>query len=136
MNRKSQFLGMPHGTASSRLRKLILFDLLRRHKENICFKCTQLIEKVEELSIEHKKPWEGVSVELFWNLENIAFSHLICNTKGRREKCFRGHLLNPENTEVYEGQRRCKICRKVRVNKLQSTVEWKERRKVWRSRIV
>ncbi|HEX8140939.1 MAG TPA: hypothetical protein VF544_25460, partial [Pyrinomonadaceae bacterium] len=62
--RKSAFLGMPHGTANARLRKMILFDLLRRHGENICFNCAQKIETVGELSIEHKRPWEGVSVEL------------------------------------------------------------------------
>lgn len=79
MNNKSNFLGMPHGTAANRLRKLILFDLLKRHNENLCFKCGELIETAEELSIEHKQAWENVSVELFWDLDNIAFSHLTCN---------------------------------------------------------
>jgi hypothetical protein len=77
--RKSAFLGMPHGTAHHRLRKMILFDLLKRHNENVCFNCSKVIETVEELSIEHKQPWENVSVELFWSLDNIAFSHLRCN---------------------------------------------------------
>ena len=77
--RKSAFLGIPHGTACKRLRKMVLFDLLRRHGENVCFKCAGVIEIAEELSIEHKQPWEGISIELFWSLENIAFSHLRCN---------------------------------------------------------
>ena len=77
--RKSAFLGMPHGTANHRLRKRILFDLLQRHGENVCFKCTSKITSAKDLSIEHKQPWEGVSVELFWSLDNIAFSHLRCN---------------------------------------------------------
>jgi hypothetical protein len=55
--RKSAFLGMPHGTAGNRLRKLILFDLLRRHGENVCLKCSKEIETADELSIEHKQPW-------------------------------------------------------------------------------
>jgi hypothetical protein len=76
---------MPHGTAGNRLRKLILFNLLRRHGENVCFKCSQTIETVNELSIEHKQPWEGISVELFWDMENIAFSHLRCNTNHCRK---------------------------------------------------
>jgi hypothetical protein len=83
--RKSAFLGMPHGTAANRLRKLILFDLLRRHGENVCFKCSGKIETPDELSIEHKQPWEGVSVELYWSLDNIAFSHLRCNRNHRYE---------------------------------------------------
>jgi hypothetical protein len=83
--RKSAFLGMPHGTAGNRLRKLILFDLLQRHGENVCFKCSKKIETPDELSIEHKQPWEGVSVELYWSLDNIAFSHLRCNRNHRHE---------------------------------------------------
>ena len=83
--RKSAFLGIPHGTACNRLRKMVLFDLLRRHGENVCFKCAGVIETAEELSIEHKQPWEGISIELFWSLENIAFSHLRCNKNHRRK---------------------------------------------------
>ncbi len=81
--RKKAFLGMPHGTATARLRKSILFHLIQKLSENICFKCSEKIEKVEDLSIEHKLPWEGVSVELFWSLDNIAFSHLRCNRPHR-----------------------------------------------------
>jgi hypothetical protein len=73
-------LGMPPGTAAGRLRKIILFHLLCRLEENICFKCAKEIVTVDELSIEHKEPWEGRSAELFWDLNNIAFSHLRCNT--------------------------------------------------------
>jgi hypothetical protein len=76
---KAATLGMPHGTANGRLRKNILFHLLKKLKENICFKCNKEILVVEELSIEHKLPWEGRSAELFWDLDNIAFSHLQCN---------------------------------------------------------
>jgi hypothetical protein len=53
--RKSAFLGMPHGTAANRLRKMILFNLLQRHGENVCFKCSKFIETADELSIEHKR---------------------------------------------------------------------------------
>lgn len=77
--RKSAFLGMPYGTANARLRKMILFHLLQKHGENICFNCSEKIDSAAELSIEHKQPWEGISLELFWSLDNIAFSHLRCN---------------------------------------------------------
>lgn len=76
---KNATLGMPSGTACNRLRKLVLFRQLQKHKENICVRCNKEIEKVEDLSIEHIKPWEGISAELFWNLDNVAFSHLSCN---------------------------------------------------------
>jgi hypothetical protein len=80
---KAKTLGMPHGTANGRLKKNILFHLLKKLNENICFKCGKLIDVVDELSIEHKLPWEGRSAELFWDLNNIAFSHLFCNRPNR-----------------------------------------------------
>lgn len=78
---KSAFLGMPFGTANHQLRKKILFSLVQKLELDICFRCDQKIESVDVLSIEHKEPWEGREngVALFWDLENIAFSHLKCN---------------------------------------------------------
>jgi hypothetical protein len=77
--KKEATLGMGFGKATQRLRKMILFSLVVRLKENHCFVCSKVIDKVEDLSIEHKLPWEGRSAELFWDLNNIAFSHLRCN---------------------------------------------------------
>ena len=82
---KAEFLGMPYGTASNRLRKRILFMLIQDSKNDTCFRCGRKIEIVAELSIEHKKPWLGVDVELFWDLDNIAFSHLSCNSKHHKK---------------------------------------------------
>jgi hypothetical protein len=78
--RKSAFLGMTYGAAAHRLRKQILFRYVQAAGDDFCFKCGARIETVEELSIEHKLPWEGRDVALFWDLQNIAFSHLSCNT--------------------------------------------------------
>lgn len=82
-DKKNATLGMPHGTATYRLRKIILFNLLKRHSENICVRCNKEIENVDDLSVEHIKPWEGVSADLFWDLNNIAFSHMKCNVPHR-----------------------------------------------------
>jgi hypothetical protein len=77
--RRAKVLGMPFGTAQARLRKSILFNLLKKHSENICCRCLNSIDDIKELSIEHIKPWEDRDVKLFWDLDNIAFSHLKCN---------------------------------------------------------
>ncbi len=77
--KKSDFLGMSHSKAAHKLRKLVLFQLVQQSKRDACFRCGQKICSVDELSIEHKEPWEGRSVELFWDLANIAFSHMKCN---------------------------------------------------------
>ncbi len=81
--KKAATLGMPHGTATSKLRKNIMFSLLCRLEENNCYRCKQKIGSVDELSVEHKKPWEGISADLFWDLENITFSHIRCNRPDR-----------------------------------------------------
>lgn len=70
---------MPFGTANNKLRKNILFYLLVKYNENICFQCGELIDSVDQLSIEHKISWLDKDVRLFWDLDNIAFSHLSCN---------------------------------------------------------
>jgi len=81
--KKSAFLGMNFGTAHRRLLKQLLFRSLQQSNTDSCFKCEQKIESVDDLSIEHIKPWEGISVELFWDLNNITFSHVKCNRNHR-----------------------------------------------------
>lgn len=80
---KAQKLGMPYGTACNRLRKVILFYLLKQLGQNICFQCQKEIESADSLSIEHKRSWSDKPT-LFWDLDNIAFSHLTCNIKASR----------------------------------------------------
>lgn len=70
---------MPFGTANNRLRKLVLFNLAQKLKENICFRCGELIRTVEDFTIDHKEAWRSKGAELFWDMNNIAFSHAHCN---------------------------------------------------------
>ena len=86
--KKNKQLGMSHGTASNRLRKQILFSMLQRYEEDVCFQCGEKIKRVEDLSIEHKAPWMDSEdpVGLFFDLDNIAFSHLSCNCKAGRKR--------------------------------------------------
>ena len=85
--KKDEQLGMPLGTASAKLRKSILFSLLRESHKNVCYQCGRIIDEEDELSIEHKIPWldSDNPKELFFNLENIAFSHLSCNIGAARQ---------------------------------------------------
>jgi hypothetical protein len=82
--RKSEFLGMSFGTACHRLRKEILFWLVKETGRDRCYRCGKEIESVAELSIEHKESWLGVDKSLFWDLNNISFSHLNCNIRSSR----------------------------------------------------
>ncbi len=97
---KSQQLGMPFGTAQHRLKKMVMFDLVKRLELNFCFRCGNPINSVDEFSIEHKKPWQGIDADLFWDLENIAFSHLSCNSSATdHRKTFTAQMKRcPEGT--------------------------------------
>jgi hypothetical protein len=94
-------LGMPRGTASNRLRKLVLFDVLKRHNENICYQCKKPIDFADQLSIEHKNPWENIDVNLFWDLSNIAFSHLSCNCRAAKKVGYTGPRKIPNNGNAW-----------------------------------
>jgi hypothetical protein len=112
--RKSEQLGMPFGTANGKLRKIILFDLVKRFDLNGCYRCGGPIEIIEEFSIEHKKAWLDVDPDLFWDLDNIAFSHLNCNVSARRvvnraTVCFRCGVKSPRrNSRGWAKE--CKDC--------------------------
>ena len=77
--KKVEQLGMPFGTACNKLRKMVLFRLLKQFGLDTCFHCSSPIETVDDLSMEHKVPWLDNDPELFWDLDNIAFSHVSCN---------------------------------------------------------
>ncbi len=120
MSIKDRLLGMPHGTATHRLRKAILFDLIQRFDLDQCFQCDKQIEGVDDLSIEHKKPWQRADDPkvTFFDVENIAFSHISCNiSAGARQDreqanhCRNGHPYTLENTRQAPPQGRTRLCR-------------------------
>lgn len=80
---KNQQLGIDYGTASSRLKKMILWSFIEKLKLTNCYRCN-LSMSLETYSVDHKNPWLHVDNNLFWDLNNISFSHLSCNTKNRR----------------------------------------------------
>lgn len=78
---KANLLGMPFGTATNKLRKMLLFDCAKRLGEDVCYRCKSRIEKIEDFSIEHTVSWQFSPnpLETFFDLSTIAYSHLICN---------------------------------------------------------
>lgn len=77
---------MPFGTANGRLKKNIMFDLVCRLRLNLCYHCKLEITNVDQFSVEHKIAWLNSDnpKELFFDLNNIAFSHLFCNVEAAR----------------------------------------------------
>lgn len=77
-------LGMPLGTANAILRKKLLWSLADQLRLLVCFRCELPIETCDDFTIDHREPWRGVDPKLFWDLDNIAFSHAHCNGKAAR----------------------------------------------------
>lgn len=117
--KKQDQLGMPFGTASAKLRKAILFALLKELGKNICFQCKKEIENIDELSIEHIIPWIDSEnpKELFFDMENIAFSHLSCNVKAVRKEYLQesGKKMSKSNIILCpDGMARCSYCKEFK----------------------
>lgn len=116
--KKSDQLGMPIGTASNRLRKSIIFMFLKELNKNFCFQCGKEIKSEKELSIEHKIPYLDSQdpKKLFFDLDNIGFSHLNCNIGARRSR----PLSHPSITSYNRGCR-CNECRKLKVKNVMNS---------------
>ena len=107
--KKYEQLGMPIGTASNRLVKDLLFDLVIQtgHK---CCRCGMELDR-DSFSIDHKIPWldSADPVALFFDLKNVGFSHMKCNiAEGRRDRKY------ANEDEKVEAQRRLDRERKRR----------------------
>ena len=72
-------------TATNRLRKDVLFSLAVQagHK---CFQCGGDMSR-DDFTLEHKRPWlhEKNAIDLFFDLNNVAFSHSACNSSASRK---------------------------------------------------
>lgn len=90
-------LGVSSGTARWRLLKMTLFRILQKTELDVCYRCGGKILRWQDLSLDHIKDWLDIDPALFWDTDNIAFSHLRCNNAacGRRhpltkEECIKG----------------------------------------------
>lgn len=116
---KYRLLGMPYGTACARLRKALLYECASRLGLCVCFQCGEPIEDVESFSIDHKEAWMSANdpVDAFFNLDNIAFSHLSCNIKAASRQAEewiatnkrRGIELRKSNQ--IDGYSHCSLCK-------------------------
>lgn len=115
--KKSEQLGMSHGSANHRLRKSILFEFVNRLGYADCFQCGEIIETIEEFSIDHKVPWLDSKdpKKLFFDLENIAFSHIKCNCGAARrlhvigEKSAVSKLTESQAIEIKQSSEKTKV---------------------------
>lgn len=92
-SKKAQQLGMNPSTASGRLVKDLLWNYIVKSNDNKCHQCGEEMLR-ENFSIEHITPWLDSEnpPELFFDLNNVSFSHLNCNRAAARSV----NKLDPE----------------------------------------
>jgi hypothetical protein len=104
-------LGMRRSTASARLQRMILFSLVKELNKNVCYRCGKIIDNINDFSIEHKIDWLDSEnpLELFFDLNNISFSHAVCNSSAAKK--FTGTRdKTPHGLTRYIKGCRCEIC--------------------------
>ena len=96
INKKAEQLGMNPSTASHRLVKDILYKLIQE-KGELCYRCNNPMTR-DTFSIEHKIAWldSEDALNLFFDLDNIAFSHLSCNIKSSRNGGLKKHTTDED----------------------------------------
>ena len=108
---KKTQLGMNPSTASNRLNKQLLYTFAKKLDMHWCYHCGAEILGVEDMSIEHKTPWlhSEDPVSLYFDIENIAFSHKSCNygaaRKFNKQEC--------PSVGSYQRGCRCDGCKKA-----------------------
>lgn len=102
--KKSEQLGMSYGKANNILKKNLLFSFAQKTNMDKCFQCGEKIESIDNFSIEHKKAWLDSEnpKDLFFDLDNIAFSHTKCNFGARRKP---EKTAKEKNPLAYAGMR-------------------------------
>lgn len=123
-DKKVAQLGMTFGKASNILKKSIIFSLIRRLGENVCFQCNEEIKTVEELSIEHKIPYLDSEnpIDLYFNLDNIAFSHFKCNCGAARQ------IKEMKHPSWYSYKKGCRCKECTNINTIEVTKNRDKRR--------
>lgn len=96
---------MRPGKARNILVKMLLFKMAQQLGIDICFRCGEKLD-VSSLSIDHKLPWLHTSSDLYWDLDNIAFSHNGCNSRAARR--------TPENINKMHVARKSQVNRDYR----------------------
>ena len=136
--KKARLLGKSFGSSSGQLRKMLLFEFARRLGLLDCYRCGWYIALIEDLSIEHKEDWLGSAdpVKTFFDLDNIAFSHIKCNSGAvnrAKTHCPQGHEYTEEMREK-DGSRNCRECRRKRQKRWYHSEEYRQKRKEYPSR--
>ena len=123
MDKKQTQLGMNPSTANGRLVKDLLFAFAVE-AGHMCFRCGLPLVR-ENFSVEHIVPWLDSEdpIGLFFDTNNIAYSHLPCNVGAARRtyaKC--------GTKQSYQKGCRCDLCKEAKSVSLKKYYTTEKRR--------
>lgn len=124
--KKNEQLGMSYGKANNILKKSLLFYMAQLLNKDICLRCGKRIETVSEFSIDHNVFWLNSKnpSKLFFDLENVYFSHRFCNTAYSRRRI--GRVIVHGTSTGYRYGCRCLEC--TNVKKVEKRIERKKKK--------
>jgi hypothetical protein len=107
-DKKAEQLGMNPSTAANRLVKDVLWSLVQKTNQDSCCKCGEKMTR-DTFSIEHVTPWMDSTdpVGLYFDLDNISFSHHKCNIGDSR----RPSAMHGSATMYNKYGCRCDLCK-------------------------
>ena len=82
---KKDQLGKSISAARAILLKQILWRYLDSAGDVLCFRCSERMSS-NDFTLDHVEPWWNSSSDLFWDLDNVRFSHHRCNSKHHRPR--------------------------------------------------
>lgn len=104
-------LGLTYSASIRKLTRAIMFSLIQKTGLDTCYRCSgELL--LEDFSIEHKKVWRNQpdAKNLFFDLNNISFSHQACNTRAAKKGGWnKGRVTH--GTSGYRSGCRCETCK-------------------------
>lgn len=109
-DKKKMQLGMNPSTAANRLVKDVLWKLIVETARDSCCKCGEPMSR-ETFSIEHVTPWLDSEdpVGLYFDLNNISFSHHSCNVADSRGGPSQKKYPTVRDREVAKQERRKQV---------------------------
>jgi len=107
--KKASQLGMPAATARQILIKSLLYKMAQKLGADLCYRCKIKIDNIDDFSIDHIIDWldTGNAIELYFDTDNVAFSHTLCNTLAGSGGFIRGHTPVNKYRPVPNGMAWC-----------------------------
>lgn len=107
-NRLKDILGETISNATYKLRKILLFEFAKRLDLHHCFRCGEPIDNIDEFTVDHVLSWRlHKSRELFYDIDNIKFSHFKCNCANYTKSKTRP---NARKNKIKNEEKFCDLC--------------------------